>query len=80
MLMSRNDSGITPNLYALYDVYKFYKFLYDYWNTHQYDRKVSDEEIKSRIEYILKNKINQRDEISTLCWVLGEPDVREINY
>jgi hypothetical protein len=32
--------------------------------------------MRNRIDYILKNKVKQRDEIATLCWILGEEDAR----
>ena len=66
---------VHPN--ALYRYYKSYKFLYDYWEENKRERRVSDQEMKDRINYILKNKINQRDEISTLCWILGIEDGRK---
>lgn len=67
------DAGV---LYKAYKDYAYlYKFLEEYRKEHKY--AVSEEEMRSRIRYILKNKIKQRDEISTLCWILGEEDVRE---
>jgi len=63
-------------LYKAYKDYAYlYKFLEEYRKEHKY--AVSEEEMRKRIRYILKNKIKQRDEISTLCWILGEEDVRE---
>lgn len=63
-------------LYKAYKDYAYlYKFLEEYRKEHKY--AVSEEEMRNRIRYILKNKIKQRDEISTLCWILGEEDVRE---
>ena len=66
---------IHPNAYYRY--YKSYKYLYDYWVEHKKEYRVTDKEMKDRIRYILKNKIKQRDEISTLCWILGIEDERE---
>ena len=62
---------------SLYRLYHNYKFLYEYWQKNRNTRVVSEQEMRDRINYILKNKIKQRDEISTLCWILGEEDVRE---
>jgi hypothetical protein len=62
---------------ALYRYYLSYKYLYEYWEEHRKEHPVSNDEMRSRINYILKNKVRQRDEISTLCWILGEEDVRE---
>lgn len=54
-----------------------YKMLLEYYQKHHYDNRPCDEELRSRIKYILDNKIRQRDEIATLYWVLGETDERE---
>jgi hypothetical protein len=62
---------------ALYRYYKCYEYLYNFWEENRKKHAVSDDELRSRIRYILKNKIRQRDEISTICWILGEEDVRE---
>ena len=67
------DAGV------LYKAYKDYMYAKNKLESirDEYKYAVSTEEMKSRINYILKNKINQRDEISTLCWILGVRDVRE---
>lgn len=65
---------------AVYRYYLSYKYLYEYWEDHRKEFPVSKEEMRDRIKYILKNKINQRDEISTLCWILGEEDERKTKY
>lgn len=54
-----------------------YKVLLEYYKSHRYDNRPTDNEIRTRIKYILDNKIQQRDEIATLYWVLGERDERE---
>ena len=54
-----------------------YKMLLEYYQKHHYDNRPCDEELRSRIKYILDNKIRQRDEIATIYWVLGETDERE---
>lgn len=64
---------------VLYKAYKDYTYLYDFLRDSKEEHKyaVSEDEMRSRIKYILKNKVKQRDEISTLCWILGEEDERE---
>jgi hypothetical protein len=62
---------------VLYRAYKDYAYMYEYLLNKEDCRAVTNEELRSRRDYILKNKINQRDEISTICWILGEEDVRE---
>lgn len=64
---------------VLYKAYKDYMYLYKFLKEQREDPEfaVSREEMRNRIRYILKNKIKQRDEISTLCWILGEEDARE---
>lgn len=65
---------------VFYKAYKDYAFAHKYIQEHQKEFKVSETQMRSRIQYILKNKINQRDEISTLCWILGEEDERKTKY
>jgi hypothetical protein len=69
------------DLGCLYRMYHNYRYLYSFWQKFQNKRVISDQDIRDRIQYILKNNVKQRDEISTLCWILGEEDVRkkEIN-
>lgn len=64
------------NIGCLYEVYKNYRYLYEFWKRHQNERVISDDDMRNRIKYILKNNVKQRDEISTLCWILGEEDER----
>lgn len=61
---------------ALYRMYLDYKYLYEFWEKNRDTRRVSDEDMRNRIKYLLKNGTKQRDEISTLCWILGEEDAR----
>ena len=72
--MKMNDE-IKDNLYDLYASYRHHKQLFDYWQNHKTLK--SEDEIRKRIDYIIKNKIAQRDEISTLLWVLGEKNENE---
>lgn len=71
-----NDE-IKDNLYDLYASYRHHKQLFDYWQNHKTLK--SEDEIRERIDYIIKNKIAQRDEISTLLWVLGEKENEKEN-
>ncbi len=66
---------IKDNLFCLYDSYNQHKLLFNYYQANK-DMKTK-QEIKERIEYIKKNKIKQRDELSTLMWVIGELDLGE---
>lgn len=69
---------IHPNY--LYRLYKDYKYLYEFWEKNRDTRVVSNEDMRNRIKYLLKNNTKQRDEISTLCWILGEEDARKNNF
>lgn len=64
------NERIKDNLYDLYASVNHHKLLFNFYSEHK--NLKSEKEIKERINYILKNKITQRDEISTLLWVLGE--------
>ena len=64
------DNRINLTLHCLYDLYKQHKLLFEFYMNHK-DLK-GEEEIRERIKYILKNKVKQKDEVSTLMWVLGE--------
>ena len=61
---------IKDNLYDLYDSYNQHKLLFEFWKQNRSIK--TKEEIKDRINYIIKNKIKQRNEIETLLWVIGE--------
>lgn len=65
---------------VLYKAYKDYQYLHNYLKNNRQQHPVSNEQIKDRIQYLLKNKVKQRDEISTLCWVIGEEDERKTKY
>lgn len=64
------NEKIKDNLYDLYASYNQHKLLYAFWKQNR-QMKTKDE-IKDRFDYIKKNKINQRNELETLMWVLGE--------
>lgn len=70
----RESDLINPN--ALYRAYKDYTYLYNFLRRNREEYAVSKQEMRDRIDYILKNKVKQRDEIATLCWILGEEDAR----
>ena len=63
---------IKENLYDLYSVYSQYKLLFQYYQDNK-DLK-SKQDILDRIDYIRKHKVNQRNEVETLLWVLGGID------
>lgn len=67
---------IKENLFDLYTLVHQHKALYEYYQEHKTIK--SETEIKERIDYILKNKIKQKDEISTLLWVIGKDKKEEI--
>ena len=62
---------------VLYRAYKDYMYTFQFLQNNRQQHVVSDDEIRDRLNYLLHNKVRQRDEISTLCWILGEEDVRE---
>ena len=66
---------IKDNLFDLYTLVHQHKALYEYYQKHESIK--SEIEIKERIEYILKHKIKQKDEVSTLLWVIGK-DKKEL--
>jgi len=63
---------IKDNLYDLYASYNQHKELFNFWK--KYKKIKNEDEIRERIEYLRKNKIKQRDELSALLWVLNEVD------
>ena len=65
------DAGV------LYRAYKDYMYMYNFLQNNREQFNVSVDEVRDRLDYLLSNKVRQRDEISTLCWFLGEEDVRE---
>lgn len=65
-------SSIADNLYDLYASYRQHKELFEFYQKFKNMKNV--DEIKSRIDYIKKNKVKQRSELSTLLWILGEVD------
>lgn len=68
-------SKIKDNLFDLYSLAQQHKALYEYYQKHKCIK--SELEIRQRIDYILKNKIKQKDEVSTLLWVIGK-DKKEL--
>lgn len=76
--MNNDKNKIKDNLYDLYAMYNQYKLLFNFWKQNQ-SMKTRDE-IMDRFNYIKKNKINQRNELETLMWVIGEDKKHEFNY
>ena len=66
------DEEIKENLYDLYAAYRQHKKLFEFYKQHKHIK--SEQEVRDRIEYIKKHKINQRTELATLMWFLGEID------
>ena len=66
---------IKDNLFDLYSLVQQHKALYEYYQKHKSIK--SELEIQQRIDYILKNKIKQKDEVSTLLCVIGK-DKKEL--
>ena len=64
------NDNIKDNMYDLHALYRQHKNLFEYWQEHK--KLKSESEIRARIQYILKNKVAQKDEISALLWVLGD--------
>lgn len=73
----REKDLLNPN--ALYRAYKDYTYLLNFLKNNRERYAVSTDEMRERIKYILKNNVRQRDEIATLCWILGEEDARKNN-
>lgn len=63
-----NDK-IQDNLKPLYSCYAQYKMLFEFYMQNKKVR--SKEEVEERIEYLKKNKINQRTELETLLWFIN---------
>ena len=61
---------IVEYMYPMYDCYNQYKLLHKFYMDHKNVK--GEEEMRSRIKYILKHKIKQRSEIETILWILGE--------
>lgn len=59
-----------PNLPALYAVVGSYKDLTEFYADHLNIK--SESEIRARINYVIKHKLKQMNEIETLKWVIGE--------
>jgi len=68
----KDKNIIRDNLYDLYDSYNQHKLLFEFWKQNHTIK--TKKEMKDRIDYIIKNKIKQRNEIETLLWVIGEDD------
>ena len=67
---SFNREKINEHLYPMYDCYNQYKLLHKFYMDHINIK--GEEELRNRIDYITKHKINQRSEIETILWVIGE--------
>lgn len=59
-----------PSAGSVYHLYNSYKELADFYE--EYNQMKSPDDIRGRIQYVLKNKQKQMTEIETLYWVLNE--------
>ncbi len=66
----KDKFGKEINMYNMYGAYADFKKLYEFYENHK--NLVSEDELRDRVKYILKHGVNQRTEIETICWVLGE--------
>lgn len=71
-----SDTTVVPTG-CLWETVSLFKELKEYYETHTFNNRPSDEEIRKRIHDVFDKKEPQRDEIATLYWVLGERDERK---
>lgn len=71
------ETDIKDNLYDLYSSYNHHKRLFQFYQNHKNIK--GEDEIRERIDYIVKNKIKQKSEIETLLWIIGEK-IEGIDY
>lgn len=67
----KDKYGKEITMYNMYGAYADFKKLYEFYES-QKNLKVSADEMRERVKYILKRGVNQRTEIETICWILGE--------
>lgn len=64
-------NNIKDNMYDLWNMVNQYKALYNFYQSFKNMKNADD--IRERIEYLKKNPgCKQRDELSTLLWVIDE--------
>ena len=66
-----NKFGKEISMRNIRGAYGDFKDLYEFYES-QKNMKVSAQEMRNRVAYILKHGVNQRTEIETICWILGE--------
>ena len=66
-----NKFGNEISMRSIGRAYGDFKDLYEFYES-QKDMKVSAQEMRDRVKYILKHGVKQRTEIETICWILGE--------
>jgi hypothetical protein len=76
-----DDKASRKDLYALYDVYHSYRFYYDYYWEHDKSRGKTRQEVRDKIDYILKNGMETGTALDYLCWYAGlnPQDVENMN-
>ena len=67
----KNKYGKEVSMRNMYSAYADFKDLYEFYES-QKNIQVSADEMRERVEYILKRGVRQRTEIETICWILGE--------
>lgn len=66
-----NKFGNEVSMRNIRGAYGDFKDLYEFYLS-QKEMKVSCQEMRDRVAYILKHGVKQRTEIETICWILGE--------
>lgn len=66
-----NKFGNEVSMRNIRGAYGDFKDLYEFYES-QKNVKVSAQEMRNRVAYILKHGVKQRTEIETICWILGE--------
>lgn len=67
----KDKFGNEISMKNMWGAYGDYKDLFEFYQS-QKNLKITAQEMRDRVEYILKHGCNQRTEIETLCWILGE--------
>lgn len=66
-----NKFGNEVSMRNIRGAYGDFKDLFEFYES-QKNVKVSAQEMRNRVAYILKHGVKQRTEIETICWILGE--------
>ena len=66
----KDKFGNEVSMKNMWGAYGDFKELLEFYNDHK--KLVGLEELRERKEYILKHGVNQRTELETIDWILGE--------